>query len=274
MSVTTSPAPAEPRLALVLGATGAFGSHAVAALLKHGWRIRALARDPDAARRKSGPAMPIEWVRGDALDRASVRRRGEGARPDRPRRESARLPQLEGDGPADGRRLDRGGQSGRRAAARPRVRLQLRPQRRRRPRRGRAAAAGHPKGEDPRRDGGAPAGRLGARRAGPRRARRRLLRCGRRQQRPRLAGPAVQRSADRPCSAPGRRTYSAGVRLSARPGRDGRRPDGSRRRAGRLRGVPLPGRRPHPGPAPGGSAARERRTRGCRPFPSPGRWSG
>ncbi|HEY2050398.1 MAG TPA: NAD-dependent epimerase/dehydratase family protein [Caulobacteraceae bacterium] len=79
MSLQSSPAVAEPRLALVLGATGAFGSHTVAALLKHGWRIRALARDPEAARRKAGPAMPIDWIKGDALDKASVIAAAEGA---------------------------------------------------------------------------------------------------------------------------------------------------------------------------------------------------
>ncbi|MBV8684945.1 MAG: NmrA family NAD(P)-binding protein, partial [Caulobacteraceae bacterium] len=79
MSATSSPAPADRRLALILGATGAFGSHAAAALLKHGWRIRALARDPDAARRKSGTGMPIEWVKGDALDTASVVAAAQGA---------------------------------------------------------------------------------------------------------------------------------------------------------------------------------------------------
>ncbi len=35
-----------PRTALIIGATGSFGGHAAQALLKHGWRIRALARDP------------------------------------------------------------------------------------------------------------------------------------------------------------------------------------------------------------------------------------
>jgi nucleoside-diphosphate-sugar epimerase len=72
MTPVPSSASSEPRLALVLGATGAFGSHTVAALLKHGWRIRALARDPDAARRRAGTAMPIDWVKGDAMDRARV----------------------------------------------------------------------------------------------------------------------------------------------------------------------------------------------------------
>ncbi|HEX4741742.1 MAG TPA: NmrA family NAD(P)-binding protein [Caulobacteraceae bacterium] len=79
MSLQSSPATAEPRRALVLGATGAFGSHTVAALLKHGWRIRALTRDPETARRKTGPAMPIEWIKGDALDKASVVAAAEGA---------------------------------------------------------------------------------------------------------------------------------------------------------------------------------------------------
>ena len=37
------------KTALVLGATGSFGAHAVQALIKHGWTIRALSRDPVAA---------------------------------------------------------------------------------------------------------------------------------------------------------------------------------------------------------------------------------
>ena len=60
------------KTALVIGATGSFGGHAVAALLKHGWRIRALARDPDAAQAKTGAHMPIDWVKGDTLDPADV----------------------------------------------------------------------------------------------------------------------------------------------------------------------------------------------------------
>jgi nucleoside-diphosphate-sugar epimerase len=61
-----------PRTALIIGATGSFGLHAAEALIKHGWRVRALARDPAAAAAKVGPRTPIEWVRGDAMDRASV----------------------------------------------------------------------------------------------------------------------------------------------------------------------------------------------------------
>ena len=60
------------RTALIIGATGLFGLHAAEALIKHGWRIRALARDPAAAAAKLGPKTPIEWVRGDAMDAASV----------------------------------------------------------------------------------------------------------------------------------------------------------------------------------------------------------
>ena len=69
-----------PRHALVLGATGAFGAHVSAALIAKGWTLTALARDPDAARRKAGVNMPIEWARGDALVPADVARAARGAR--------------------------------------------------------------------------------------------------------------------------------------------------------------------------------------------------
>jgi nucleoside-diphosphate-sugar epimerase len=63
---------AQDRTALIIGATGLFGLHAAEALIKHGWRVRALARDPAAAAAKFGPKSPIEWVKGDAMDAASV----------------------------------------------------------------------------------------------------------------------------------------------------------------------------------------------------------
>ncbi len=66
------------RTALVIGATGSFGGHAAAALLRHGWRVRALARDPDAARAKSGARMPIDWIAGDALDAEAATRGAAG----------------------------------------------------------------------------------------------------------------------------------------------------------------------------------------------------
>ena len=68
-----------PRIALVIGATGSFGGHAAVALIKHGWRVRALARDPEAAKVKSGDRMPIEWVKGDALNAADVIAAAQGA---------------------------------------------------------------------------------------------------------------------------------------------------------------------------------------------------
>jgi len=54
------------RKALVLGATGGVGSAIAAALLRHGWMVRGMARKP---RSDSGP---IEWVTGDAGNRADV----------------------------------------------------------------------------------------------------------------------------------------------------------------------------------------------------------
>jgi len=55
--------PTETRTALIIGVTGSFGAHAAQALIKHGWRIRALARNPVAAAEKAGPRTPIQWVR-------------------------------------------------------------------------------------------------------------------------------------------------------------------------------------------------------------------
>jgi len=60
------------RVALVIGATGSFGGHAAAALLRHGWTVRALTRDPAAARLKAGERMPIDWVKGDGMVAADV----------------------------------------------------------------------------------------------------------------------------------------------------------------------------------------------------------
>jgi nucleoside-diphosphate-sugar epimerase len=64
---------ATPRkTALIIGATGSFGAHAAFALIKHGWRVRALARDPVGAAERLGARTPIDWVKGDAMDEASV----------------------------------------------------------------------------------------------------------------------------------------------------------------------------------------------------------
>jgi nucleoside-diphosphate-sugar epimerase len=61
-----------PKTALVIGVTGSFGGHAAQAMLKRGWTIRALARDPRAAAQKAGVRTPIEWVKGDAMNPADV----------------------------------------------------------------------------------------------------------------------------------------------------------------------------------------------------------
>lgn len=58
------------QIALVLGATGGVGGETATALARHGWRIRALTRDPQAEPARRQPDW--EWVRGDAMDAASV----------------------------------------------------------------------------------------------------------------------------------------------------------------------------------------------------------
>src|SRR5208282_1176686 len=67
------------KTALVIGATGSFGGHAAVALIKHGWRIRALARDPQSAQARTGAHMPIDWIKGDAMNPADVIAAAQGA---------------------------------------------------------------------------------------------------------------------------------------------------------------------------------------------------
>jgi uncharacterized protein YbjT (DUF2867 family) len=57
------------RIALIIGATGGIGSETAKALLAHGWRVRAIARNPEKAARECDWIGPIEWVRGDAMNR-------------------------------------------------------------------------------------------------------------------------------------------------------------------------------------------------------------
>ncbi|MGO4390421.1 NAD(P)H-binding protein [Variovorax sp. M-6] len=66
--------------ALVLGATGGIGGETTAALLRRGWQVRALARDPAraAARWPAGTARP-QWLAGDAMDADSVAAAARGA---------------------------------------------------------------------------------------------------------------------------------------------------------------------------------------------------
>lgn len=67
----------DTKLALVTGATGGAGGAVAAALLRHGWRVRGLARDPARARR-DGPEG-VDWVAGDAMREAEVAAAARGA---------------------------------------------------------------------------------------------------------------------------------------------------------------------------------------------------
>jgi nucleoside-diphosphate-sugar epimerase len=54
--------------ALVIGANGGIGQEACAALMRHGWQVRALVRRLPADAHNSG----IEWFQGDAMNAADV----------------------------------------------------------------------------------------------------------------------------------------------------------------------------------------------------------
>jgi nucleoside-diphosphate-sugar epimerase len=60
------------KIALVIGASGGIGGETAAALARHGWSVRGLARRPlaDAA---------IAWIKGDAMNAADVLRAAQGA---------------------------------------------------------------------------------------------------------------------------------------------------------------------------------------------------
>ncbi|MET0505876.1 MAG: NAD-dependent epimerase/dehydratase family protein [Luteibacter sp.] len=63
-----------PRTALVLGATGGVGGETAKALVASGWTVKALTRHAGAPGGDS-----IQWLRGDAMVAADVRRAAEGA---------------------------------------------------------------------------------------------------------------------------------------------------------------------------------------------------
>lgn len=67
------------KIALVIGATGGFGSAVSAALLAHGWQVRALHRDPAAASRRCPELRDIVWIEGDAMNKQAVTRAAAGA---------------------------------------------------------------------------------------------------------------------------------------------------------------------------------------------------
>jgi nucleoside-diphosphate-sugar epimerase len=64
------------KTALVVGMNGSVGGSTALALLRAGWRVRALARDP----KRLAPAWPteVEWVDGDAMDASKVSKAAEG----------------------------------------------------------------------------------------------------------------------------------------------------------------------------------------------------
>lgn len=64
-------APGAGSAALITGAAGLVGSHIVERLLRDGWSVRALARDPAVARRTIPGGDRVDLVRGDVLDQAS-----------------------------------------------------------------------------------------------------------------------------------------------------------------------------------------------------------
>ncbi|QUD86701.1 NAD-dependent epimerase/dehydratase family protein [Phenylobacterium montanum] len=70
---------APERTALVIGAGGSFGLHATLALIGHGWQVRALVRDPAKAAARHGQRLPVQWVRGDAMNPAEVAEAARGA---------------------------------------------------------------------------------------------------------------------------------------------------------------------------------------------------
>ncbi|SLN10876.1 NAD-dependent epimerase/dehydratase family protein [Oceanibacterium hippocampi] len=68
-----------PDTILIIGATGGLGGAATAVFHRHGWRVRALHRDPVAAQRKRPDLEHVDWRAGDAMTAADVRRSAAGA---------------------------------------------------------------------------------------------------------------------------------------------------------------------------------------------------
>jgi nucleoside-diphosphate-sugar epimerase len=60
------------RTALIVGVTGGIGSEAARALLAHGWKVRALHRNPSEAEQRLAELGAIEWRKGDALNASDV----------------------------------------------------------------------------------------------------------------------------------------------------------------------------------------------------------
>jgi len=63
------------RTALILGANGGIGGETARALARHGWKIRALARNG----RPANSTDSWDWVKGDSMDQASIVSAAQGA---------------------------------------------------------------------------------------------------------------------------------------------------------------------------------------------------
>lgn len=64
--------------ALILGITGNVGVATAQALAAHGWQLRALHRNPEAAARKLADLPPIDWRNGDAMTAGETGKAAEG----------------------------------------------------------------------------------------------------------------------------------------------------------------------------------------------------
>jgi len=67
------------RTALILGATGGIGGETARSLLAHGFRVRAMHRDPAQAAQRFASLGAIEWLKGDAMRAGDVLTAAQGA---------------------------------------------------------------------------------------------------------------------------------------------------------------------------------------------------
>jgi nucleoside-diphosphate-sugar epimerase len=66
------------RTALVIGITGSIGREVAEALLRRGWQVRALHRDPSARISGAQPNV-VQWIKGDAMQSSDVAAAARGA---------------------------------------------------------------------------------------------------------------------------------------------------------------------------------------------------